>query len=178
VGPEPGAAPQNSGQNWGSAQGQIPQQPNYASAPGYGQPGQTGQPQDFVPPQQHQQFGQQPQQFGPPQPGYGQVPGYGGPQGQPGYLPQTDFGSGAGYAPGFPPPNQGNSGLATASLWLGILGGWGLINLVMSILAIKETGPGKKLGRNKAITGLSSPSPGRSCGSASRSRSPTTPRTR
>jgi hypothetical protein len=154
---QPGAAPQNSGQNWGSAQGQIPQQPHYASAPGYVQPGQTGQPQDFVPPQQQQQFGQQPQ-YGAPQPGYGQVPGYpGGPQGQPGqpgYLPQTDFGSGAGYPPGFPPPNQGDSGLATASLWLGILGGWGLINLILSIFAIRETGPGKKLGRTKAVAGL------------------------
>lgn len=136
---QPGGAPQNSGQGWGAPQGQqVPQQPNYAGAPGYGQPGQSG-PQEYP----QQQFNQQPQQ------GYGQ--GY--PGGQPGYMPQTDFGSG-GYGPGYPAPNQGNSGLATASLWLGIFGGWGVINLVISIMAIVETGPGKKLGRNKAITGL------------------------
>lgn len=152
-GQTPGQIPgQEWGQSWGSAQGQVPQQPNYAAAPAYAQPGQSGPPQDFMP--QQPQFGQQPPQFGNQQPGYGQVPGYpGGPQGQPGYMPQTDFGSG-GYQPGYPAPNQGNSGLATASLWLGILGGWGLINLIISIFAIKETGPGKKLGRNKAVTGL------------------------
>jgi len=137
---QPGGAPQNSGQGWGAPQGQqVPQQqPNYAGAPGYGQPGQSG-PQEYP----QQQFNQQPQQ------GYGQ--GY--PGGQPGYAQQSDFGSG-GYGPGYPAPNQGSSGLATASLWLGIFGGWGVINLVISIMAIVETGPGKKLGRNKAITGL------------------------
>jgi len=136
---QPGGQPQNSGQGWGAPQGQqVPQQPNYVGAPGYGQAGQSG-PQDYP----QQQFNQQPQQ------GYGQ--GY--PGGQPGYLPQTDFGSG-GYGPGYPAPNQGSSGLATASLWLGIFGGWGIINLVISIMAIVETGPGKKSGRNKAITGL------------------------
>ena len=131
---QPGAAaPQDSGQgSWGAPQGQIPQQPNYPSAPGYGQP---GQPQDYPP----QQYGQQ--QYGQPQ------------YGQPGYMPQTDFGSG-GYGAGYPMQGQQNSKLATWALWLGILGGWGLINLVISILAINETGPGKKLGRNKAITGL------------------------
>jgi hypothetical protein len=116
----PGAAPQTSGQSWGAPQGQIPQQPNYPNAPGYGQG-----PQDYP----RQQYG------------------------QPGYLPQTDFGSG-GYGAGYPMPGQENSKLATWALWLGILGGWGIINLVVSILAINETGPGKKLGRNKAITGL------------------------
>jgi hypothetical protein len=140
--PQNSGPQQNSGQgSWGAHPGQFPmppQQPNYGAAPGYGQPGQSG-PQDYP----AQQFNQQ-------QPGYGQ--GYpGGPQG---YMPQTDFGSGAGYGPGYPMPNQGNSGLATTSLWLGILGGWGVVNLVISILAIRETGPGKKLGRNKAITGL------------------------
>lgn len=70
----------------------------------------------------------------------------------PGYPPQSDFGSGTGY--GYPAPPQGNSGLATTALWLGILGGWGLINLVISILAINDTGPGKKAGRNKAVIGL------------------------
>jgi len=124
---QPGASGQASGQSWGAPQGQIPQQPNYPSAPGYGQPGPYGQPQDSV-------AGQQP---------YGQ---------QQGYLPQTDFGSG-GYGQGYPTGQQ-NSTLATWSLWLGILGGWGIINLVISILAINETGPGKQLGRNKAITGL------------------------
>jgi hypothetical protein len=180
----------------GQSQGQIPQQPNYGSAPSFGGQGQSG-PQDYPP-----------QQFNQPQPGYGQgfpggsqgyaggSPGFpggsqgypgssqgyaggsqgfpggsqgyagnpqgypGGPQGFPGgsqgYPPQTDFGSGAGYGPGpgYPMPNQGTSGLATAALWLGILGGWGIINLVVSILAIRETGPGKKPGRNKAVTGL------------------------
>jgi hypothetical protein len=124
---QPGASGQTSGQSWGAPQGQIPQQPNYPSAPGYGQSGPYGQPQDSVAGQQ--QYGQ-----------------------QPGYFPQTDFGSG-GYGQGYPTGQQ-NSTLATWSLWLGILGGWGLINLVISILAINETGPGKKLGRNKAITGL------------------------
>ena len=83
--------------------------------------------------------------------GYGSQ-GYGS---QP-YLPQSDFGSGAAYGPGpgYPLPNQGNSALATTSLWLGIFFGWGIINLVISIMAIRETGPGKKLGRNKAVTGL------------------------
>jgi hypothetical protein len=118
---QPGAVGQASGQSWGAPQGQVPQQPNYPNAPGY------GQPQDFA--QQQQQFGQQ------------------------GYLPQTDFGSG-GYGAGYPIGGQQNSALATWSLWLGILGGWGIINLVISILAIKETGPGMKLGRNKAVTGL------------------------
>ena len=151
-----GGVSQGSGQQqqgWGSQQGQVPQQSGYGSAPGYAQPGQP-EPQDFAPPQYGQpQYGQQPfnqQQFNQQQPGYGQ--GY--PGGQPGYMPQTDFGSGVGYGPGYPMPNQGNSGLATASLWLGIFGGWGLINLIISIFAIKETGPGKKLGRNKAVTGL------------------------
>jgi hypothetical protein len=124
---QPGASGQTSGQSWGAPQGQIPQQPNYPGAPGYGQPGAFGQPQDSV--AGRQQYGQ-----------------------QPGYFPQTDFGSG-GYGQGYPTGQQ-NSTLATWSLWLGILGGWGLINLVISILAINETGPGKKLGRNKAITGL------------------------
>lgn len=124
---QPGASAPASGQSWGAPQGQIPQQPNYPNAPGYGQPAPFGQPQDSV-------AGQQP---------YGQ---------QPGYYPQTDFGSG-GYGPGYPAGQQ-NSALATWALWLGILGGWGIINLVISILAINETGPGKKLGRNKAITGL------------------------
>jgi len=136
--PGAGAPPQNSGQSWGAPQGQIPQQPNYGGAPGY------GQPQDFAQ-QQQQQFNQQSNQQG-----YGQ--GY-PPGAQQGYLPQTDFGSG-GYGPGYPMQNQGNSTLATVALWLGIFFGWGLINLVISILAIRETGPGKKLGRNKAITGL------------------------
>lgn len=142
---QPGGVAQDSGQQqgWGSQQGQLPQQPGYGSAPGFGQSGPQSGPQDFAPPQYGQpQYNQQP--------GYGQ--GY--PGGQPGYMPQTDFGSGAGYGPGYPMPNQGSSGLATASLWLGILGGWGLINLIISIFAIRETGPGKKLGRNKAITGL------------------------
>jgi len=140
-----GISQQNSGrqQSWGAPpqQGQIPQQPSYGAVPGFGQPGQSGQsgPQDY-----------QPQQFNQQQPGYGQ--GYpGGPQG---YLPQSDFGSGAGYGPGYPAPNQGTSGLAIAALWLGILGGWGIINLVVSILAIKDTGPGRKPGRGKAVTGL------------------------
>ncbi|MBR7831272.1 hypothetical protein KDK95_33510, partial [Actinospica sp. MGRD01-02] len=113
------------GQGWGSPQGQIPQQPNYPGAPGY------GQPQDSVP---------------------GQPQGYGPQYGQPGYLPQTDFGSG-GYI-GYPGGVPQESALAKWSMWLGIFGGWGLINLVVSILAINETGPGKKLGRNKAVVGL------------------------
>jgi hypothetical protein len=146
----PGGVPQQgSGQQqqvWGAPpqQGQMPQQPYYGSAPSFGQPGQSG-PQDYP----SQQFSQQPFNQ---QPGYGQ--GYpGGPQG---YLPQADFGSGANYGPGpgYPLPSRRSSGLATAALWLGILGGWGLINLVISILAIRQTGPGKKSGRNKAVTGL------------------------
>ncbi|HET9171790.1 MAG TPA: hypothetical protein VFN97_20300 [Actinospica sp.] len=121
---QPGSAGQASGQSWGAPQGQIPQQPNYG-APGYGQP---GQPQDFNPQQQY---------------------------GQPGYLPQSDFGSGGYGQPGYPMGGmQQNSKAATWALWLGILGGWGIINLVVSIVAISETGPGKKLGRNKAVTGL------------------------
>lgn len=120
-----GAAGQSAGQGWGAPQGQIPQQPNYPAAPGY------GQPQDSVP---------------------GQPQGYGPQYGQPGYMPQTDFGSG-GYI-GYPGGVPQESTLAKWSMWLGIFGGWGLINLVVSILAINETGPGKKLGRNKAIIGL------------------------
>jgi hypothetical protein len=157
----PGGVPQQSSgqqqQAWGAppqqGQGQIPQQPYYGSAPGFGQQGQSG-PQDYPP----QQFNQQ-QGYGQPYPG-GSMDYSGGPQGYPGgpqgYIPQADFGSGANYGPGpgYPMPSQGSSGLATAALWLGILGGWGIINLVISILAIRETGPGKKLGRNKAVTGL------------------------
>jgi hypothetical protein len=141
---------------WGAPQPQEapPQQPGY----GFGQqpaPGQSyGQPQDYA----QQSFPQQsfPQQSYPQQ-GYQdyQNPAYqsqGYPNGQPGYPPQqSDFGPG-GY--GYPQQPQGNSGLATTALWLGILGGWGLINLVISILAINDTGPGKKLGRNKALIGL------------------------
>ncbi|HEX4789907.1 MAG TPA: hypothetical protein VH372_15680 [Actinospica sp.] len=134
-GGQPQQAPQDGSAGWGS-QPQIPQQPNY----GYGQ--QSGAGQSFGQPQDYPQQGY-------PQQGYG---GQGYPNGQPGYPPQqSDFGSG-GY--GYPPPNQGNSGLATTALWLGILGGWGLINLVIAILAINDTAPGKKLGRGKAITGL------------------------
>ena len=152
---------QGQGQAWGSQQPQIPRQPNYA---GYGQQsgaGQSyGQPQDY-PQQGYPQPGQsQSQSQGFAAPGYASGPGYGGesggfPPGQsgvPGYPPQSDFGSGTGY--GYPPAPQGNSGLATTALWLGILGGWGLINLVISILAINDTGPGKKAGRNKAVIGL------------------------
>ena len=147
---QPGGVPQQSSgqqqQAWGAPpqQGQAPQQPYYGSAPGFGQQGQSG-PQDYPPQQFNQpQFNQQP--------GYGQ--GY--PNAPQGYIPQADFGSGANYGPGpgYPMPGQGSSGLATAALWLGILGGWGIINLVISILAIRETGPGKKQGRNKALTGL------------------------
>ena len=199
---------QNSGQGWESQQPQIPQQPNYGSAPGFGQPGYEqqqyaqqqaqqqvqqqaqqqagtqqgyGQPQDYLPPNQgyaapqqnsgqnwqsQQGFGQSQQNFAPPQDqGFGQSQqNFGQPQGQgfgpqpygapqQGYGPQSDFGSGAGY--GYPgPPPLGNSGLATAALWLGIIGGWGVINLVISIMAINETGPGKKAGRGKAVAGL------------------------
>jgi hypothetical protein len=136
---QPPTQPQDAGSGaWGSQpqQQQMPQQPGY----GFGQ--QSGAGQSFGQPQDYAQ-----QSF--PQQGYASQ-GYA--TGQPGYPPQqSDFGSG-GY--GYPAPAQRNSGLATTALWLGILGGWGLINLVISIIAINETGPGKKLGRGKAITGL------------------------
>jgi hypothetical protein len=139
-GGQPQQAPQGDGSGaWGS-QPQIPQQPGYGFGQQSGAGQSFGQPQDYV----QQSF---------PQQGYG---GQGYPNGQqPGYPPQqSDFGPG-GYGPGgYQPPNQGNSGLATTALWLGILGGWGLINLVIAILAINDTAPGKKLGRGKAITGL------------------------
>ena len=157
-----GAPQQNSGQNWQSQQGFGQSQQNYASPQGQG----FGQSQQNYPPPQGQSFGQSQQNFAPPQDqGFGQSQqNYPPPQGQgfgpqpygapqQGYGPQSDFGSGAGY--GYPGPlPQGNSGLATAALWLGIIGGWGLINLVISIMAINETGPGKKAGRGKAVTGL------------------------
>jgi hypothetical protein len=145
--PQAPQPPQGGSGAWGgSQQPQIPQQPSY----GFGQQsggGQSfGQPQDYV----QQNFPQQ----GYPQQGY---PNQGYQNGQPGYPPQSDFGPG-GYGPNGAYPgqgqNQGNSGLATTALWLGILGGWGLINLVIAILAINDTAPGKKLGRGKAITGL------------------------
>lgn len=162
-GQQPFAPPQ---QSWGqqSGQQQAPQQGGWGGAQ---QPPQGGGSGGWgVPPQESQQgygFGQQsgsgqgfgqPQDYagqqGYPQQGFPQQ-GY-GPGGQPGYPPQqSDFGTG-GY--GYPQQPQANSGLATTALWLGILGGWGIINLVISILAINDTGPGKKLGRNKAITGL------------------------
>lgn len=149
---QPQPAPQQQGA-WSGA----PQQPNGPSG-AWGVPQQQGQQ---PPPQQPGYgFGQQSgagQGYGQPQDyaqqGFAQqgYPGQGYP-GQPGYPPQqSDFGPG-GY--GYPQQPQANSGLATTALWLGILGGWGLINLVISILAINDTGPGKKLGRNKAITGL------------------------
>lgn len=169
---------QNSGQGWESQQPQIPQQPDYGQPQDYVPPnqgyvapqqnsGQNWQSQQGFGQSQGQGFGQSQQNFAPPQDqGYGQsqqnfpLPqgqGFGPqPYGAPqqGYGPQSDFGSGAGYG-GYPgPPPQGNSGLATAALWLGIIGGWGLINLVISIIAISETGPGKKAGRGKAVTGL------------------------
>lgn len=151
---QPQQAPQGGSGAWGAPQQSGPQQQQQQQGYGYGQqsgPAQSyGQVQDYA----QQSYPQQgyPQE-GYPQQGYQsqgyQSQGYG--TGQPGYPPQqSDFGSGGyGYQ-----PQQANSGLATAALWLGILGGWGLINLVISILAINETGPGKKLGRNKAITGL------------------------
>lgn len=152
-GQQPFAPPQ---QSWGAPQQQ--QQPGY----GYGQPqdyAQQSLPQQSLPqqgfPQQGYQNYQNPvQNYQNPVPGYQNpaYPGQGYPNGQPGYPPQqSDFGSG-GY--GYPQQPQGNSGLATTALWLGILGGWGLINLVIAILAINDTGPGKKLGRNKAVIGL------------------------
>jgi hypothetical protein len=155
--PGPAAPPQGPGQSWGSEQPQaqppVPGQGGY----GFGQQssgGQSfGQPQDYVP----QNFGQQ-GYGGQAQQGYGSG-GYPTP-GQPGFPQQPDFGSGTGYGPGggsgyqYPQQGQQNSGLATAALWLGILGGWGIINLVVSIMAINETGPGKKAGRNKAVIGL------------------------
>ena len=170
-----GAAPgQSFGQPQDYGQQNFPQQPGY--------PQQQQQPQNFVPqqggPQQQafapqqsgpapqQQQGFVPQQSGPaqqqgfvPQQGYPgeSYPGGGFASGPGGYPQQSDFGSGAGYGPGpgYPAPGpQQNSGLATASLWIGILGGWGLIGLIFSILGINDTGPGKKAGRGKAITGL------------------------
>ena len=151
---QPQQAPQGGSGAWGAPQQSGPQQQQQQQGYGYGQqsgPAQSyGQVQDYA----QQSYPQQgyPQE-GYPQQGYQsqgyQSQGYG--TGQPGYPPQqSDFGSGGyGYQ-----PQQANSGLATAALWLGILGGWGLINLVISILAINDTAPGKKLGRNKAITGL------------------------
>jgi hypothetical protein len=140
-----GAPQQQQGQ-----QGQMPM-----PSGGWGQQGSWGQPGGAP----QQSSGQQQLWEAPPQPGYGQgLPG--GPQSYPiapqVYPPQSDFGSGAGYGPDYPIPNpvQRGSGLATTALWLGILGGWGVINLVISILAIRETGPGRKPGRNKAVTGL------------------------
>jgi hypothetical protein len=138
--------PQGGSGAWGSQQPQIPQQPGYGFGQQSGAGQSFGQPQDYA----QQSFPQQGQQ-GYPNQGQGYPPA-----GQPGYPPQqSDFGQG-GYGPGggYPQPNQANSGLATTALWLGILGGWGLINLVIAILAINDTAPGKKLGRGKAITGL------------------------
>lgn len=43
---------------------------------------------------------------------------------------------------------------ARAALWIGILGGWLPVNLVVGLLAIVETGPGRKRGRDKAVIGL------------------------
>jgi hypothetical protein len=131
-----------------------PQQPGWARQP-QPQPGaqnpwsapgpHSGQPQDYVP----RNFAQ---------PRTSRQPGYSG-GGHP-FVPAGSgrhdrSGPGAVHGPmsgGFPPPPK--SALATTALWLGILGGWGLINLVVSIVAIIETGPGRKTGRDRAVIGL------------------------
>ena len=90
--------------------------------------------------------------YQPVNPTLGQVPQ---PAGQPGYPPPSG-------QPGFPPPpppgypappqQQKFSGLAIAGFILSFLGG--LLGFVLSLIAIFQTGKGKKRGRGLAVAGV------------------------
>lgn len=69
--------------------------------------------------------------------------------GAPAYTPAA--GAGAVY-PG-PAPTQGTDGVSVAALITGILG-MGIIPIVLGILGLRRTGPGKQGGRGMAIAGL------------------------
>lgn len=80
----------------------------------------------------------------------------------PSFSPSTSYGSSSspmglsyGYAAqGYTGPEPVQSGKARAALWIGILGGWLPVNLIVGLLAFAETGPGRKRGRDKAVIGL------------------------
>ncbi|NMO51647.1 hypothetical protein HH310_10650 [Actinoplanes sp. TBRC 11911] len=84
--------------------------------------------------------------------------GYPSPSGQPGFPPpgQGFPPPGDGFPPppgGYPPPQQqGMSGLAITGFILSFLGG--LLGLILSVIAIFQTGKGKKRGRGLAIAGV------------------------
>lgn len=69
------------------------------------------------------------------------------PPGQPGFPPA----GGPGYPPP-PAPQQGVSGLAITGLILAIFVPF--VGFVLSLIAIFQTGPGKRRGRGLAITGV------------------------
>src|ERR1700754_1931496 len=95
---------------------------------GYGYPPPSGQPGYPPPPGQ--------QGFPPPGGGYPSPPG--------------DYPPGPGYPPA--PPRQGFSGLAIAGFILSFIGG--VVGLVLSLIAIFQTGQGKKRGRGLAVSGV------------------------
>lgn len=117
-----------------------PPVPDYGQAPEFG-------PAAGYPPVQH---AIQPHPFAEPQPyPLAAPPLHDAPPA--GFNPGLSYGYGAQAYTG---PEPGESGKARAALWIGILGGWLPINLVVGIAALAETGPGRKRGRDKAIIGL------------------------
>jgi hypothetical protein len=108
----------------------------------YDQPG-------FPPPSDQQGYPQQPGQPGypPPPPGGYPPPGAGYPPPGPGGYPPPP----AGYPP-MPEQQQGFSGLAIAGFILSFFGG--LLGFVLSLIAIFQTGKGKKRGRGLAVAGV------------------------
>lgn len=80
---------------------------------------------------------------------------YGAPAANPYAQPQNPYGTPEGMVPGAPyygaPAPQGRSGLATAALCTFFLP---LVGLVLSIVAMLKTGPGKLSGRGVAVTAL------------------------
>ncbi len=162
----PGYPPQgNTGRPSGGGGGPTP--PGYQGSPGSGGPS-TGQPSGGgYPPSGGQQGGYPPRQGGATPPGYPPQGGQGGPQQPGGYPPQggQPYGAGGGYGP---QPKK-KSGMAIASMTLGIIGVaflftfccWfvgqplGIIGLILGILGLKQTGVGGRYtGRGMAIAGI------------------------
>ncbi|WP_211192449.1 hypothetical protein [Actinoplanes sp. TBRC 11911] len=118
-----------------------PGQPGYPprDGQGYPQPGNQG----FPPPGN--------QGYPPPGGGYPPPPGDYPPGPGPGYPPGQDYPPGPGYSPEAP-PQQRFSGLAIAGFVLSFLGG--VLGFVLSLIAIFQTGKGKKRGRGLAVSGV------------------------
>lgn len=143
--------------NWGDSL-EAQDEPAYSHAPmsPFNPPANPAVP-DYSPAPEHDRipdYGQvqhaiQPHPFAEPQP-YPLAP----PplhDAAPPFSPGLSYGYGAQAYTG---PEPVESGKARAALWIGILGGWLPVNLVVGLAALAETGPGRKRGRDKAIIGL------------------------